>query len=233
MPLRRGAWAYQLLLVGLVLTCAAIPARADIALDKTIVDFVDPRERRSDITIFNPTDETMYVVVEPAEIVAPGTPEQRRVPIVDPRAGGLLVTPGRLVLEPGAHRLVRLLRLGPPGQQERIYRVKISPVAGGLAGQGIAVRVLFGFDALVMVRPSQPVTQLVGVRTGKHLVLENKGNTNTILFDGRQCDSAGNNCRELPADRLYAGNRRTIDLPYDAPVIFRYQSLDSLQELHF
>ena len=123
----------------------------------------------------------------------------------DPAALGLLVTPQKMILEPGERRLVRIAAIAPRGAAERIYRVTVKPVIGDVSAASTALKILVGYDVLVIVRPSVMTGIVTGVRTGSRLDLTNAGTTNVELYDGKQCDVRGTACTTLPARRLYAG----------------------------
>jgi hypothetical protein len=76
-------------------------AHAEMALSKVVIDFTSARPARDDLEITNSADEILYVSVEPAEILNPGGPEERRVANPSPRELGFLISPNRLVLGPG------------------------------------------------------------------------------------------------------------------------------------
>jgi len=203
-------------------------ANAGIGLSQAIVDFSDSKTRRFDTWVINDGDERAYVAIEPAEIVHPGLPGETRVTEPDPEKRGLLVTPARVILEPKQRRMIRLVVIGDR-KSERIYRVKIHPVAAPVEidknqpapkKSGIGIKVLTGYDMLVIVRPLQPVANVVAQREGSKLTLRNTGNTNALLINGTQCDASGQGCKNLPAMRLYAGAKNTIDTPYRTPVSY-------------
>jgi hypothetical protein len=205
---------------GLALAGPCRFAVADMSLSQVIVDLGPDQPPRDDIEVANTGPERLYVVVEPAEIMSPGQPGEHREQRHDPEQLGLLATPNRLVLEPGQRKLVRIAALAPRGERDRIYRVVIKPVVGELAAQQSALRILVGYDVLVIVRPKKPVDGVTGSRSGRTLTIHNAGNTNAEIFEGRQCDEAGKNCAELPAKRLYAGASWEQILPRDAPVSY-------------
>lgn len=215
----RGLFGFVALSLGL----AAGPAGAEIALDRVVVELDDEAGGRADIEVRNVGAETEYVVVDAAEMIAPGTADERRSTTSDPEELGLLVTPSRLVLEPGARRIVRLVRLAPAPDRDRIWRLGIRPVVGEMASETTAVKVLIGYGVLAIARPNDARSEIVASRAGRTLELRNAGNTNALLFDGEQCDAAGAGCRELPARRLYPGNSWTVPLPYDT--LARWQVL--------
>lgn len=184
---------------------AAAPASADLVLNQVVVDMLPTAPPRVDIEAANTGKERIYVVAEPAEIVNPGRPDERRVANPDPGALGLLVTPQKMILEPGERKLIRVAAIAPRTTRERIYRVTVKPVSGGVTAQATALKVLVGYDVLVMVRPTTLDGTVTAVRTGASLSLTNTGTTNVELFEGRQCDAAGKTCTPLPPKRLYAG----------------------------
>jgi P pilus assembly chaperone PapD len=214
-----------LLLLGLL---TASNAFAGIGLSQAIVDFSDPRMQRQDIWIINDGPKRAYVAIDPAEIVNPGLSDERRVTEPDPEKRGLLVSPTRIVLEPNQRRMVRLVVIGDR-ESERIYRVKIHPVEAPVERNenqetpkksGVGIKVLTGYDALVIVRPLDPAAKVTARREGRDLVFKNTGNTNALLFNGTQCNASGKDCKNLPAMRLYAGASNTITTPYRTPVSY-------------
>jgi P pilus assembly chaperone PapD len=202
----------------------ALPARADMTLSKVVVDFTSARPPRDDIEIVNAGEDILYVSIEPAEIVDPGGPNQRRVANPDPRQLGLLVSPKRVVLGPAERKVVRLSLLERPGERDRIYRVTIKPVVGELVARQSALKVVVGYDVLVIARPpnAQPLLELS--RNGDIVEIRNAGNTNALLFNGRQCDDAQVECAELPSRRIYAGGAWQFELPGSGEVRFMVES---------
>ena len=131
-----------------LLALSAVPAQADMVLSQVIVDLQPGKPSHEDIEIWNDSPERMYAVAEPAQIQSPGTPTERRVTVADPGVSGLLVTPQRMVLEPGQRRIIRLAALLPRDMTERIYRVTVKPVAGPVTAETTALKVLLGYDVL-------------------------------------------------------------------------------------
>lgn len=205
-------------------TCGA--AKADLALSTIIVDFADPQRRSTDIEVENKGKERLYVVAEPARIDAPGTRGERRVSGLDPEALGLLVSPARLVLEPGERKLLRFLVLQENGEQERIYRVTVKPVVGKVTAQQTAVKVVVGYDVLVVVRPKAPRTEVAARRGNGFLLLTNRGNTNVLLFDGKLCQR---NCVNLETKRLYAGMEWRLPLRSAGTVTYKVHGASGVQ----
>lgn len=192
-------------------------ASADMVLSQVIVDLEPNEAPRDDIEVSNTGSERMYVLAEPFEILNPGTKEESRVDARDPLAAGLLVSPQRIVLAPGERRVIRVALTGDRPARERVYRVAIRPVAGEVTSEVSAVKVLVGYDVLVLARPAQATDAIASERVGRTLIIRNEGNASQEIFDGEQCDGEGRDCRALPAKRLYAGAIWEQTLPHDTP----------------
>jgi len=200
-------------------------ASASMVLSEAIVHFEPGKPLRKDIEVENPGSENLYIEITPSVVNSPGTENENRIAIVDPRESGLLVTPSKLVIPPGGRKLVRLVSLKPLGDIERIYRVTFKPVVGELEAEQIGVKILVGYEVLVLMQPAKPNPNLVAHRTGKTMSFENKGNTNVLLREGKQCpdgnSSNSNNCERIGGKRLYPGNSWSIELPFNKAVDYQ------------
>jgi P pilus assembly chaperone PapD len=201
------------------LAALAMPAtaNAEIVLSQLVVDLAAKADQRADIEVWNTSPERAYVAAEPSEIVDAGKPGEQRRTEADPEKRGLLVSPNRMILEPNQRRLIRLAPVGPSGMTERVYRVTVKPVAGDLASDVSGLKLLIGYDVLVLLRPSEARSNLSAVRSGNRLTFRNAGNASVELIDGKQCE-AGKPCVELPGKRLYAGAEWSQELKSAAPV---------------
>jgi len=208
------------LALGLALGFSSL-AQAEMVLSQVIVDLLPGKPPREDIEVWNDGAERMYVLAEPFEIRDAGTPQEQRVPAGLPEESGILVSPQRLVLEPGERRTIRVAAIGERPASDRVYRVAIRPVAGAVSAEESALKVFVGYDALVLVRPERFTGDVEAQRNGRTLTLTNAGNTAQELFAGRQCDSAGENCQSLPAKRLYPAATWEQTLPFETPVNYR------------
>jgi len=211
----------------------AAEAHAEMILSQVIVDLWPDKPPRDDIEVWNDGEERMYVSAEPFEIVAPGTPDEQRVAAGSPEESGILVSPQRLILEPGERRTIRIAAIGDRSANDRVYRVAIKPVAGPVTADASALKVFVGYDTLVIVRPEQAAGEVRGERTGRTLRLTNAGNTAQELFDGEQCDSGGGNCQPLPAKRLYPGATWEQTLPFETAVSYKSAAGSTLRERQF
>lgn len=206
---------YAAMLLASALTVSA-PARAEFILSEMILDFAEKKPRQHDIELISKDKAVQYITTETYLVENPTEPNEKRTLMSDPTKSGLMITPNKLALAPEARKLVRFLLLTPPSDKERIYRVAVKPVIQGVdeQKQRVALKVLVGYEMLVIVRPINAHIDVVGERKGNTLTLTNKGNTNAYLHTGEQCDSAGANCKRLKVARIYAGQAWTTTLPY-------------------
>lgn len=211
-----------LAVIGLLL--APAPARAGITLSELIVDLQPGKVLREDVEVWNNSPERSFVSIEPREIINPSLPTQSDRKDPDPEKLGLLVEPSRMILEPGQRRLVRIAALSANVEREHVYRVTIKPVVGAIRSEESGLKVVIGYDVLVLVRPAQPAPHVTATRSGRKLTFDNSGNVSVEVVDGRQCAAAHTRCTELPGKRLYPGATWTVDLPSDLPAEYTLKS---------
>lgn len=199
----------------LLLANAAAPfaaAHADLVLSELIVDLGPGKQSRQDVEVWNNSSDRTYVAVDPREVLQAGTPAESRRQDPDPEKLGLLVSPARMILEPGERKLIRVAEIAPPGERERDYRVTVKPVVGPLSSAKSGLKILVGYDVLVLVRPPQPQANVSFTRSADKGTFRNDGNVSVELIEGRQCDSAGKTCIDLPGKRLYPGAQWSEEL---------------------
>lgn len=207
-----------------VLALPVQPAAAELVLSQLVVELQPGKQSRQDIEVRNTGSERAYVAVEPSRVVDVGLPSEKRLTERDPGKLGLLVAPARMILEPGQHKLVRFADISGDPEKERVYRVTVKPVAGGIDAEQSGLKILVGYDVLVLARPARPIVQISAVRDGRKLIWSNNGNVAVELTDGRQCSDAVGDCVTLPGKRLYAGASWTVDLVQDAPAEYLVRS---------
>ena len=217
---------------GVALGLTAMPVAAELVVSDLIVELHANSGPRKDVEVWNNSDERSYVEISPAEILNPGSPAERRVQEADPEKLGLLVSPNRMILEPGQRKVVRIAEISAEQDRERVYRITVKPVVGNLSGDHSGLKVLVGYDILAIVRPSAPVSRISGSRQGKSLIIRNDGNSSAELINGRQCDPGGR-CVNLPGKRLYAGSNWTQELPGNESVEYMVKSAQHLNSVRF
>ncbi|HEX3675775.1 MAG TPA: fimbria/pilus periplasmic chaperone [Sphingomicrobium sp.] len=186
-------------------------ARADLLLSQLVVELAPHERARADVEIWNSGTDRAFVAVDPREIIDPGTPRESSRNDPDPEKLGLLVSPERIVLEPGQRRLLRIASLAE-SDRERVYRVTVKPVVGQLSSDSSGLKLLVGYDMLVLVRPAEARPHVSGTRSAGRLTLKNDGNLSVELVDGKACGASIERCTDLPGGRLYAGAEKTVEI---------------------
>jgi hypothetical protein len=90
--------------------------------------------------------------------------------------------------------------------------VTVKPVVGELSSEQAGLKILVGYDVLVLVRPRTAQPRVAGTRAGNVLTLRNNGNVSVELMSGKQCDNAGQACLPLTGGRLYAGAQKIVTI---------------------
>ncbi len=218
---------------GLLILLPVGPAFAELAVSQLIVELTPLVSRTADIEIYNDSDERSFVSVEPREILNAGLSTEKSLLTPDPEKLGLLVSPTRLVMEPRQRRRLRIATIGPGGDRERVYRVTVRPVAGDISGPESGLKVLIGYDLLVLVRPVNSKADVKISRSGPDLTIVNRGNASVELAEGKQCEPIANRCQQLPSKRLYAGASWQQHLPLPTSGHYRIRYRDSWSTIKF
>lgn len=222
--------------LGLVILLAAFPmapASAELAVSQLIVELKPGASRAADLEIYNDSEERSFVSVEPREIIDAGLERERPLKSPDPEKLGLLVSPTRFVIEPRQRRRLRVAAIGPALARERVYRVTVKPVSGDVTGSDSGLKLLVGYDLLVLVRPpaSKPTVEVSRIEDA--LIIVNRGNASVELAEGKQCDKSGGKCQPLASKRLYAGASWRQPLPRSTAGEYRIRSSDSWSTIKF
>lgn len=212
-----------MMIVNLILTLFfSTQIYADIVLSEVILDFKDKQTIRKDVTVENVGSEKKYIAVETAVITNPGLDPVVRKKVKNPLEANLVVTPNKLILAPKQKRNLRFIIKSKPATSDEIYRVRVVPKLGkvSLKGKGkkdnkkTGVKVVVGYDVLVMNRPTVPKTSYQIKRIGNKLTITNNGNTNFLIRSITQCDDEERKkgCEKSSGFRMYAGRTRDFSL---------------------
>lgn len=195
-------------------------ANAGIIVDKMVVDSFLKNSKQQNVFVYNDGDEIAYVAVEVFEIKNPGEEDEKRVPVDIKNENRLIVAPNKLTIEPSEKGRLQFIINDVNLKSDRIYRVSVIPkILGVELNSGIGVKILIGYDLLVISRPDKPKFDLKVVRDKDSITFINDGNTNILLNNIKQCDNA-NNCSTILSKRLYAKNKLTAKLIYrEKPII--------------
>lgn len=198
----------------------SVPAHAEFIVSSAIVEFKAETPPQADIELISRSQEKEYVAAEVAEIVNPGLANETREMITDPAKGRLLVTPDKAVLGAGSRKVMRFVLLKPPENKEHIYRVAVKPVIKGVDHEAkVGLKVLVGYEVLVIIRPATIQSRYQAQRSGKTFTVTNTGNSNVLFQNGKQCE-ASENCKLPPVLRVYPGQTANVELPYDGDVTY-------------
>jgi P pilus assembly chaperone PapD len=209
------------------------PAGAELVVSDLVVELQPGKNSRKDIELWNNSDERSYIEIKPAEIINPGQSSETRRELVDPEKLGLLVSPNRMVLEPGQHKAIRIATIAPSADRERVYRVTVKPVVGDISDGQSGLKILVGYDVLTMVRPANPVPKIEGNREGRTLVVRNEGNSSVELLNGKQCVTADQGCSALAGKRLYSGAEWRLQLTGDGPIEYSVKFGEQISTVRF
>lgn len=197
-------------------------SHAQMAINNSIIHFGTGHKDRSDIEVTNTSTDPLYLRVTAFEITNPGTAEQARVKITDPKEAGLLVSPNKMVISPKGSKLVRFVNLNKNRGKEKVFRVTFEPVSGDIKGDQTGLKLLIGYEVLVLAQPTEIASKLDTNRTGSELILSNSGNSNIYLRDVKQCAAENTDkkdCIKLRDKRLYPGNQWQVSLKEKWPVL--------------
>lgn len=230
----------QKLALALALVLVSHSSLAELIVNRSIMIFDDPTETKQDVMVFN-SDElnTLYLRVDPYVVSNPGNADQALASLPPGETTEFLASPNRLIVPPGSRSLVRMLNLGPPTEEERVYRINLIPVSAPqeLADQdGDAVRsrlgIVVAYQVLAIVLPINPEPVVDFNRNGNAVTFTNPGNANYLLTDGVQCNPADpDECVELVDKRLYPGNTWKMELPFTGSASFKIRTHDGHRTL--
>ncbi len=228
-----------LLFFGLFFSAATWAA---LAVSPLKINFVVGQRGYRDISLQNSGKKGLYVEVTPVRIIRAGMPTQMKLKDdqTDPYKFGIAVSRLYTYVPAGGRSMIRIVPLLAQLTHDAVYGVQIVPLPGKPKPEPKRVkvvvtkmRVLVGYKLLVFIRPDNARPRLVASRKGKHLILVNQGNTNVLLYDGRQCDAYQQNCITLPSKRLYANNRWLLALKYTTQVSFVERLDQHRRVVHF
>ncbi|MCP4702155.1 MAG: hypothetical protein GY862_35635 [Gammaproteobacteria bacterium] len=211
--------------IGILLLCFFSSARAQMLISNPIVHFDPGRPSSQDVEVINTGRETLYAQVSVFKVPHPEISSKQREALTDPRSAGLLVSPKRMMIPAGRKKLLRLMVRLPATDKDLVYRVRVEPKIGGMKGgkgqkqaKQIGVKILVGYEMLVIVRPQDAKPDVRVEREGRRLKFSNQGNTSLLIRKLLQCSEDGSDCAELTGWRLYAGEQWEVELPRDGAV---------------
>ena len=210
------------------------PASAQLQLNDFFIDLGDGA-KPGELYAANRGDETLYLQVTVEEVLNPGAEDEEIIKIANPREAGVLVSPQRLVAQPGEEKRIRIVAL-KDANEDRFFKLTVTPVVGDLESEeAIGVKVMIAYAAWVFLRPEgAPHPWITAEQTGAVLTLRNEGRTHAEISNANQCGDDGD-CDTIPKFRMMAGAEKVVELnsadPVEAKVLFadKAKPLDILQ----
>lgn len=194
-------------------------ATAQISINRSVIEFA-AGEKVQDIEILNTGDFKIYLDIKVAEIINPETQSPLRQELTDPRTAAVLVSPAQVLIPPGQRKRVRIIMRKAATDKDKVYRMAVKPYTGKLKinstendKKSSAIKVLVGYDLLLLSRPEAKDSTIEVNRTDTSIQFVNRGNTNVLLRKIVQCDRNDTECLDLQPNRLYAGESYSIELP--------------------
>lgn len=221
------------LLLALTMLASSQLGFADLIVNRSIMVFDDPVENKQDVVVFNSDQlNNLYLQVDPYVVSNPGEPDQELVSLPPGESPDFLASPNRLIVPPGSRSLVRMLNLGAPSAEERVYRINLIPVSAPpelAAAESDAVRsrldIVVAYQVLAIVLPIDPEPVVNYSRNGNTVTFSNSGNANYLITDSFQCNPiAEDECVELVDKRIYPGNTWEMELPFNGAATFKIRT---------
>lgn len=205
-------------LVVLLLACAAPLGAAGLQVSPTTVE-IQAARNAGGLTLFNNGSRDFtaqarvfrWSQVDGEDVLEPTT--------------DLAVSPPMLELPAGSRQLVRVIRLGPPPEQETSYRIIVDelPAEPQDSGQGAALRFVLRYSVPVFVapadgQPTAPVlhTRVIGDAEGRRRIeVQNVGNGRAQVAGLSYVTPGGERIAIAPGLSGYVlpGQHRYWDLP--------------------
>lgn len=206
-------------------------ARAEFLISSAILEFTKEGPKQQDIELISRSADNDYIETDITEIIQPGTDHESRRVITDPADSWLLVTPDKSILTGNSRKLLRFVLLKEPDASEHIFRISVKPVIKGIESTTkVGIKVLVGYEVLVIIRPTLLQPAYSASRQGKALTIRNTGNTNILFQNGTQCPPP-ENCPLAPGTRVYAQTNATLTLPTNKPVTYSvWDGRDNVQK---
>lgn len=228
---------YKYLTLTFIVICMAVLFNtqlfADLSASPIIMHFDDGDTNRKDITVANLGKYTKYLEVSALRITNLGEQPEILETDPDPNKLGLLVAPRRLTLKPGEEKVVRVIRLEKAIESDEAWRVHIRPAKAEIESKSTGVMAQIAYKALVFARPKNADSNLVSSREGNILKITNSGNSNVLLYEGKQCDESKENCKKIIGKRLWPGASLQQNLIYNTPVKFKTLDVKGKDDIVF
>jgi len=180
------------------------------SVDKMHLSFLPSDKPVKDITLINRSEQTLYFTAIPYQLDKAGLPDEAQI-----ETHNLLVSPRRFAIKAAEERKVRIVLSLGHSTLENVYRInllaQLKPfsdltITESLLQTREEAGLITGIAVLAIVDPVHSDAELSWARSEGFIEIENTGNVNILLTDGRACKNKTESCRDIPAKRLYPGN---------------------------
>lgn len=202
----------------LIALCSSLSVNAEMMVNRIVVEFQPDGSNREDVEITNRGDEPMFIDVRLLNVSKPGVSEVHKQ-VLNAQEVGFIVTPNKMVIPGKGKKVLRLVNLNPDKSKDKVFRVDLIPVAKNFKPDVSGVRILVGYQLLVLVPPEKIIENLDVKREGGQLVFDNQSNTYALVSMIRQCERVKEDLEtppvcteEYPGKRVYAGGKWLVDL---------------------
>lgn len=196
----------RLFVTALVAFHLPFAADASLRLNKFFVE-ADPSERPGEVFVTNEGNETLYVQITVEEVINPLSETPETLSSQSPEELGILVSPQRLVLQPGDEKRIRVVALENPNE-DRFFKVTVTPVVGDIeSNAAIGVKLMIAYGVWVFARPENAEPAISARAEARTLLVENDGGTHGEVRDIEFCPSSTPEaCKTIDGYRLLAKN---------------------------
>ena len=165
---------------------------------------------------------------------------EHEVDTAEEGGGGLIASPGRLIIPAQGQQAARLVFMGDRSR-ERYYRVRFVPVLPKAADEfaltteeardydaqlSAGVNVLAGYGVFLIVHPDGAHPDVRIEQHPGHVLLHNVGNSTAVLDDVRTCTVAGRTESCAPSQRIHLLPQRQHRLDQDQGQRHRLQLVE-------
>jgi len=191
------------------------PSHAQLNVDKSILELSN-KTNKTNVRLSNSGEDTLYINLNLVEIIDPARSDTESKALTNPATDGIIIHPRQIVLQPGQARTAKVMLSQAVESQDRVFRLNIKPLAGDAlpnadAEQSAGVRIMLGYQLLVLARPDKLDIDVEMTRNDNNVVFNNKSNTSVLLRELSACN--GDSCTEMTPNRLYPNEVLTVEMP--------------------
>lgn len=187
------------------------PAHANLRLSRFFIE-AEQNARPQEVFVSNEGNETLYVKVEVEEVIDPQAEQPETRTGLTPEELGILVSPQRLVINPGEDKRIRVVTLDAP-EEDRFFKVTVTPVVGDIeSNTAIGVKLMIAYGIWVFARPEDAKPEIVAEVQDRDLILENIGGTHGEVRSIEFCPeivTPDSGCSTLEGFRMMLGKTYT------------------------